>query len=588
MFEEEANYKKLLSKMEKLIRYYNELANNMYKDLGLNEKDFVSFNRKNREQPVIYSPKGATAFRKKFLMNQFYENTEDFSKLSKSQLILTLINSSTSQECLQEIYKQVSQDALNNKVNFNEYQQVIIQKICDIAGKRVEDFTIRQIEDILNEDNFGFITKKKHGTGYSIRINNKKSDQVQALLRDLQLDIRAEDLNNNSDVKKVISAIRTQLINQNLYQSIAKKYWDEFLLFKYYKIKKQQLSEIERTFFITEFVNVLKKYGEINFDAQKGEQEVLKGFLAEFGLHISAKINGDMITKIVGQNYETRVNKTTEKKKGNLKDTGFDFNKVQSATDIIIESNNHTYKLQVKNSLKQLSDILAFRAQSEIKISSFIPTAIQDKEIQNVLIYLLINEAYLSKAGLGPYQSGGSEDYLLKASKIDVLKYYTIFMLSQAYEFILGSQYRVDNFENIIEGNMAYVYQDRFLIPVAAFLVSAYSLVAFFEDEGDIEKAMKKVPGGLSLPAFTNTRDMSLTENNNISLVNLNRKIQQSKIRTIHDLSTRTQAYNDKVYKYPDNLITLGSHFGEKIYNQLKFKLRITLYLNKLESLMKM
>jgi hypothetical protein len=121
MFEEEANYKKLLNKMEKLIRHYNELANNMYKDLGLNEKDFVSFNRKNREQPVIYSPKGATAFRKKFLMNQFYENTEDFSKLSKSQLILTLINSSTSQECLQEIYKQVSQDALNNKVNFNEY-----------------------------------------------------------------------------------------------------------------------------------------------------------------------------------------------------------------------------------------------------------------------------------------------------------------------------------------------------------------------------------------------------------------------------------------------------------------------------------
>lgn len=121
-------------------------------------------------------------------------------------------------------------------------------------------------------------------------------------------------------------------------------------------------------------------------------------------------------------------------------------------------------------------------------------------------------------------------------------------------------------------GNIAYVFQGKYLIPVAAYFYSALEM---------LQKVIghKKFLGGIGgisgIPAF---------ENDNIDISN--RQFQYNKIKTIKLANFNDATYG--TYKYPQHLNEYGGTYGKQLYNKLVFnRISITLIIDKLESFFK-
>lgn len=558
----------LMEELSSIINEYLNRVNDMYKFLGIRGRDSWS-------PSEGYKSAGASAFRRKFLIQEFL-GKESKGRLSFGQKLLTIINSQESLDFLQRNFSINSADM----ISIDDEEKILLSLLQKITGKwmkNIENTTGTLVDNFIDR-----LFDTKSGRIRIHKTKNSKQEDLDELMNKLKL--YGLNLNHKEDVLKLKSAIKTQLFRKNYYKILGEKYYnfisDRFL---YYFKDNSDFIKIKREVFIKEFVDTLKGYTSIDFE-KNGSTSNLKGFLLEFGFYADYKLGGRKIQrgiKILGQDLEKRVYKNTQKDMSNGKVTndkkGED--KIftsQSASDIVFYNGKQEYRLQLKNNLLD-KDTLSFRAQPEIKISTFFPNAIKNENTRNTLSYLLINFGFLKKYGL---DKEGQPNHLSEKD-VPEIKDYIILLLETGYKFILGTDYmtKVNEAEIQEAGNVAYIFQGKFLIPIAMYFASAYELLYKLQtNSGDFRASGI---GGLSLPSYTNISNEIFSNSQN-SLNEI--QFQNQKHRIIQKMKYNDNMYGE--YRYPQQLLEYGAVAGHDMYNKMSFKLRITLSLNKLKSLL--
>lgn len=575
------NFDNLLKKIQNFIDVSLVDINGMYEELGFKNKDEWT-------PTTGYQAYGAKEFKDKFLINK--TKTNDNSEDSINRYILSQINSKDSLDCIMRIGEEEQKKNIKG-INLEDEKEMIeiLEKLTGKTMGHLEDTSTRASQFFISK----VFTKKAHGKGTMVRLNsdyknfNENEKQlVKKLLDMLNLD-EDLDLNSNKGVKKLKTAIETRLNTKFHYKVIATRYYDDFIVEKIKEYcEKNNIKEVATISFRTDFINLftetLTNYGSIDFTATSFG--TIKGFVLEFGLAGSLNLTGfDKAVKILGQQYEKRkfniLNKEKDEEGQTIKTVGEKYVKTQSASDIVIKGKNKEYRLQLKNSFAD-GNTLSFRAQPQIKMSTFLLTAFKEEEERNTLKYLLINYGFLKDYGLDAY----GNSLPLKQKDVPQIKEYLILLLELAYQFILSTEYDIEN-KMQQKGNIAYIYKGEYLIPVAMYFASAYELLLKLKINGDYRKNSSF--GGLSLPTFSEAENVVYKENDNIVD---NIKFQTKKHELINKLMERLpegQKYEgNRDYKYPQDLLNIGKIGGESIYEKMSFRLHITMYLDKLEDLL--
>lgn len=568
------NFDNLLKKIQNFINNSLDDINDMYKELGFKNRD-------NWKPETGYVAYGAKEFRDKFLINksEINDNTEH----SINQYILSQIDSKDSLDCIMKIGNEEQKKNIKG-INLESEKKMIeiLEKLTGKAMNHLEDTSTRASQIFISKA----FTKKAHGKGTMVRLssnyksfNESEKQLVKELLNILNLD-EDLDLNSNKGVLKLKTAIETKLNTKFHYKVIATRYYEEFFIKKINEYcKKNNINNIDTTSFKQDFINLftetLTNYGYIDFTSTSLNE--IKGFVLEFGLAGSLKLTGfDKAVKILGQQYEKRKFHILNEEKN---EEGEKYVKTQSASDIVIKGKNKEYRLQLKNSFAD-GDTLSFRAQPQIKMSTFLLTAFKEEEERNTLKYLLINYGFLKDYGLDAY----GNDLPLKQKDIPQIKEYIILLLELAYQFILSTEYDIEN-KMRQKGNIAYVFKGQYLIPVAMYFASAYELLLKLKINGDYRENFSSF-GGLSLPTFSEAENIVYKENDNI-INNIGFQTQKHELirEKMKPLPEGQKYEGDRDYKYPQDLLNIGKIGGKSMYEKMNFKLRITMNLKKLEDL---
>lgn len=562
------NFDDLIEKLSSIINECLDRVNDMYKFLGIKGQDSWS-------PSEGYKSVGATEFRRKFLIQEFL-GKESKEQLSFGQKLLTIINSQESLDFLQKNFSINSADM----ISIDDEEKILLNLLQKITGKwmkNIENTTGTLVDNFIDR-----LFDIKNGRIRIHKTKNSKQEDLDKLMNKLKL--YGLNLNHKEDVLKLKSAIKTQLFRKNYYKILGDKYYD-FISdrFLYYFKDNSDFIKIKKEVFIKEFVDTLKGYTSIDFE-KSGSTSNLKGFLLEFGFYADYKLDKKEIQqgiRILGQDLEKRVYKNTQKDMSKEKIT----NEIegekkiftsQSASDIVFYDDKQEYRLQLKNNLLD-KDTLSFRAQPEIKISTFLPSAIKDENTRNILSYLLINFGFLKKYGL---DKEGQPNHLSEKDVPEIKDYITL-LLETGYKFILGTDYmtKVNEAEIREAGNIAYIFQGKFLIPVAMYFASAYELL--YKLQTNSEGFRDSGIGGLSLPSYTNVSNEIFSNSQN-SLNEI--QFQNQKHRIIQKMKYNDNMYGE--YRYPQQLLEYGAVAGHDMYNKMSFKLRITLSLDKLKNLL--
>jgi hypothetical protein len=182
---------------------------------------------------------------------------------------------------------------------------------------------------------------------------------------------------------------------------------------------------------------------------------------------------------------------------------------------------------------------------------------------------MLINTAFLRKYGLGPY--GHNEEVRFNPTDYPDVRDYVLFFLQQTFQFLVGYQYdkKIRTKDGITEGNIAYVFQGKYLIPVAAYFYSALEMINKILNS---EHELQGIGGIAGLPSFKNF-NLSIPEE----------EFQRRKNKIVGKLIESKNLVR-KSPKYPQELVSYGGKYGLELYDKLSFdKISIILEMKKLE-----
>lgn len=490
-----------------------------------------------------------------------------------------------------------------------------IEQQFNKIGKEIEKMFVKQ-----SGGRFRMINKNGMAKGLKRTDIITQASDIQQLLDYLGLNPNELKMTHKEDVEKIKKTLETKMLNSKIYESLGQRYYDYFLKPQFDQIyrnakwrqayeKKHEPITLEsldkkglklRRFFVNSFKETLLKYSAITFE---DKDKSAKGFVLEFGTLIQHSIARDgmwskSMVQILGQETERRVMTTAIRQKGKeITEKEELTGPVQSASDIVFKGKykKREYRLQLKNSFEE-GKTLSFRAQPTIKMKTFLPTAIENERDREELGYMLVNLMYLKNNGLTKYGTGdqplktaNSKNGMMTNAE-QKLKYYINFLLEAGYYYILGSEYKIDKEGEVAtqKGNIAYIYQTQYLIPVAAFFVSAYDMLS------KLIKWSRKIGdaaiGGLNLPTFEGQTFKIKTDSKEVEeqIVNWDKHtLYNNKIGIIDELGKSGNLVKG-VHHYPDELLEYGSQYGERIYNNISFRLRITLFIDKIQKLLKM
>lgn len=575
----------LKDRLVNMIKQTNYYVNLFYQDMGIVQRD-------NFSEESGYKPNGANAFSREYLIYSFKK--VDLSKDRKDEkILLTIINSEQSKRKLREIYQIVEKQMNALNVEWDEEQKKIVKNLLELTGtrlgKKIDNMTIANVESWLSRV---FVKNRKAGTrGIKLKsdLNTKtyrENEAFQEILKELKIPMENFSIREKESLQQLRAALNQRLKDKKLYQEIGIRYAD-WILDTYHKKtgKTMKWEPQKKSRFVNLFVSTVSNYTNLDFVVKNDSG--LNGFLLEFGMFVSFNLprsRDNEIVKILGQDQVVREYAASSFRMGQYKTNEV---KVvgQSASDISFQGkNNRVYNFQLKNSLNEGQAALTFRAQPEIKVSTYLPTAIQnDKNLLEILQYLLINTAFLKQYGLGKYSSTGSNNFLFKSGNIPKeVNDYILFFLQQTYEFLLGTQYdkNIKEFGAKNAGNLAYIFQGKYFIPIAAYLYSAYEMLNKILKNNYRMKNTTYQLGGIggisNIPNFKNV-DIGIN----------NRTFQREKIEKILP-HAKTINKTEKGYKYPEPLLAYGGYYGRRLYNNLKFeRINITLIIENLETFFK-
>lgn len=563
---ENSIFKKEKMELIQLITKINNEVNIFYDDVGINSKDMIS-------SAGEASFNGAAEFSRKYLIT----NKEGIASNTLSKNLLTIINSTK----MAEVIFAAANSAMDEK-NLNlETQQAIEknwQKIHEGFAPRLRN----ELSTNASEISFSiiekgienlFTTSKTTGkTGRIIRKTRLKTSVNQdALEEEMMLDLKKFKFTRNQDLdelKRDLNAkFLTPLIAEYVANAAAKYVIDEVR--KIYKTRRNEN-------WYSNLYNYIKQVFTKGFKEYKGgidlkESRKLSGFLLEYGLEISMS-RGDLgqkylrEVKVIGQNLDKLIYKRREfddQGQENLTNISFP---VQSGSDLTItgRKSQKIYKIQAKNSFTD-KEYLNIRMQSEIKLSTFLPTAFENIDYEKEFAYLVLNKAFLEKNGL---DKNGKKNLLQSNEEIEN---YIRFFLYQTISFLIGME--LDKQTNgFSEGNLFFIYKGKYLIPISMFLYSSLQFITMFEN--NIKKDNLKGIGGFSYNKNLGGIETSMEEAS---------KLQQKKHEELSNIPEGTD------YRYPENLVKIGSDFGKQLYNKAKInRINFTPHISKIENLLKM
>lgn len=560
---------KLLNKANEQMNLFYQDISNYYRSIGQMDKIILGRDFYNNGK---YYPNGANEFSRKFLINN-----KSNKNMTDEQVILSIINSIDSRNEIRRIYNNINNMFLSKNVNFNQVQQKMIMQLQDIFGQTI----FPNINEILYNDiekniNNIFVQNRTKGA-YGLKISNKSDKKIQEKINDFlsQLGIENFSARRQKDLDSFKNMLINQLKNKNLFYEVGNQYWD-YLNKKFKEKTGKSLHGAKKRKFARFFSDTIGKYNVNLIDVR--QENSLNGFLLEFGMYASFNLPlnyNQEIVSILGQENIIReyiteeYNLTGQKIKGTKVTTG------QSPSDIEYKgSSGKFYRFQLKNNFNEVSKALSFRSQAEIKVSTYLSTAFTNlnQNIKDILLYLLINTAFLRKYGLGSYNS--NEKITFNPSDYPIIKDYILFFLQQSYQFLIGYQYdkNIQEINGITAGNLAYIFQGKYLIPVAAYFYSALEMIQKILDN---TYNLKGIGGISGLPSF---------KNNSLSIKN--DEFQKNKINLLSKLKYNDNVYSE--YKYPQGLLEYGGSYGKQLYNNLSFeRISIVLIIEKLEKYFK-
>ena len=561
----QSNFIQLLNKIETYIYDMLNRVNYMYNDLGILERDSWS-------PDTGYSGAGSKKFKEMYLVNnlKYVENSNE----ELHQRILKAINSSRSIEILQQIIFDVTSYTIRD-IDLEPVQDILNQ-LENVTGQVIEQTSNIASQDVAKYIN-NLFNSNEHNGRTTVRLkqntNNVNINQdIQKLLQSLNL--QGLSITNNRSVEKIRSKLQKMLIEQHWCTEIAKTYYWQYII----RECKFTVEEINREEFISIFSQTLMQHPFKTF-ISKNSTIAIKGFTLEFGMSFSlgfTQLPGKV--ELIGQNLERRI--YTNKQKNNQ---GSYYNQVQtkiyttqSGSDMIFrfgdeKSGYKEYRLQLKNDLLN-GDSLGFNAKKQIKISTFVPMAIDDA-YANILIYLLINAGFLKKYGL----NAKGQPNKLKISRIPTIERYIIALLETAYKFILGTDYEVliNNTYSKQRGNVAYIFQGVYIIPIAMYFAAAYDLLKnIFQNNKETQFA------SVQITSFSKVQKELFSKDSGINAI----KFQEEKHQIIQNMKSNNSTLGE--YKYPQQLLQYGSDAGRSMYNNLAFSLQVKFQLDKLEKIL--
>ena len=589
----------------------------MYKDIGIDAIDTCFF----KKTTLIYDAAGAREFQRRYLIDKAFNPEEEFTfrKLKdqqdfideKRKKILTIFNSQTSLQYLKKLNENVIKRT-DKAFNLSKENKNLIKLLDEVGFKRTIDLNEKVTIQALNQYIDSFFSIAEGGKGKTRFVNAKgynmnKIELERQPMKDLLQLAGVENARNKKEVEQVRSYLKTQFMGNKIYRTMARSYWDYFLKKEYNarvidklssKYTKEQMSWLEltptnREDFIDLFCATIEKYPNISFDVNA---PMIRGFGLEYGMKMSSDMVGEQaLFKIIGQEFEEKILKEYQGKNKPVKNSP---NTGMSASDMIIygKENNgkrKEYRLQLKNNLNEESNFLAFKVQGDIFLSTFLETAFaDDAETKKTLEYLLLNICYLKQYGLGPfryrmvnniaYYEGASQN-LFQWKQDEKLKRYIQIMLMTAYSYILSADFleQLDNADKTFKGNIAFIYKGQYFIPIAAFLVGAYSLLlklVYYQKNFNSSSI-----GGVMSPVLKNA-SKEIDKNLKIPTTGMApKKFQEEKMHLVYD----GKKYDQGQKRYPDNLVNFSANQAENFYTDIKMRLSIGLSIDALERILK-
>lgn len=568
-------------RLEKLLKEANKQMNIFYEDLSdyyssIGQSDKIIIGRDEYKNNV-YTPAGANEFSRKFLVDKLGQ--EQTEPLTEEKVILSIINSQRSIIEIRKAYDKITSQSINTIMNLDKEQQKLITNLEESFNQklpgRIEEMTYGMMQEFL--DSLFISNRKKRGFGLQIQATSgtpikKISDELKQQIKELGI----EDFSprNEKSLQQLRNTLTQKLKDKNLYYLIGLEYW-KYLNSEFKKKTGKALHGAKSKKFANFFSKIMMGYKNMNLTADVRQEQSLKGFVLEFGLFASVNLPldaGNQIANILGQEqiireYITEEINITNNKISSTKKTGG-----QSPSDIeYIGASGKRYRFQLKNNFNNEQSHLSFRSQAEIKVSTYLPTALNgvNENVKDILIYLLINAAFLREYGLGPYNTS-SESITFSPSQYPIIKEYILFFLQQTYQFLIGYQYdnKLRTIDGITAGNLAYIFQGRYLIPVAAYFYSALEMINKILNN---KHELQGIGGIAGLPSF---------KNNNIPISNID--FQKNKNELMKTINFNDVTYG--TYKYPSTLSEYGGSYGSQLYNQLTFeRISIVLEIEKLE-----
>lgn len=593
-------FKGLRARLVKLINETNKQMNLFYEDFKdengnplIKGRDKFSGAKNN----PIYSPEGAREFSRKYLLNR--NNELDAENSTDEKILLGIVNSQDTINFLQLKAKEIADD--NSKLTFTNEQKTLIHNLDTVfnhkISRKIKNSTGQSIQDaidsltgqsIQNVINSLFIDKRDEtGKGklrFAIKKGNYKKNYFDenTTFKQILKEIEIEEFSptNKNNLSEFKAAVLRKLYSDAFYSKLGSIFWD-YINEKFKEKTGKKLAGPKKRRFVSYFTNTIKNYKGLSlFDAN--QTSGLKGFVLEFGVAFAFNMPrkyGNDIVNIIGQKMVIREYLLEEKTKQKSIINTKSFSG-ESASDIeFIGASGQVYRFQLKNNFNSISDALSFRTQASIKVSTFIPTALDgyDKDVKDTLAYLLINTAFLRENGLDKYKQGNQKDKKFQPSKFPVVAQYINLFLQMSYEFLIGYKYSANlkETEAITAGNLAYIFQGRYLIPVASFFYSSLQML----DNVIKQTEMKGIGGIHGIPSFKNVELKGFNESS-IS----KEDFQEKKINLLSKMGSARKG----TYKYPEPLVEFGSDYGKDLYNSLFFeRISIVLKIGQLEKFFK-
>lgn len=579
--------KKLEREVKDLTNLIQEImvkSNEFYKAMGIDGRDVLK-----SDGTADFA--GASEFSRLYLMD-WTKNTNNSTLTEEQKLVkslLSIINTRKMQNFIEEqAQKIVPMDTQKISRAFNKFNKYLTDEgreaFLDTTEKVTFAMLNQAVEDIVTQE-----TGKKRKLSSSVN-----REALERSYKKSQEKL-GKDVNNNKNtgLNELVEHAKQQIITPLKAEKLAmicstyvinelKKIYNDF---SYIESKYQNINNFKKMITDSFKSGFLQYRGGATF--KKNDIRVT-GFLLEFGMQIAytpflSTIGASIQT--IGQDTEKKIYKTVSfnQSTGELTAGEYSFNAQKAADLVITTKDNKTYHIQAKNSFSN-SNYLTVNLKESFKLSYFLENALSNPKLRYEYAYLILNKSYLelNNIELNRQTNEFEAENYKSSSKIEEI---ISFLMAQTVAFLTSSELGgyTKHQKTATTGNLFFVYQGKYLIPISMFLVSALQFSKQLAQ--GVEQDKLQYIGGFRY---------------NKRLLGISRNISNAKNFRQAKMAGLSQGIQDGAYekddgtigykspRYPDPMVAIGALKGRQLYADAYFsRINFTPNISKIRDVLK-